>query len=183
VTSHCDQARLVLGIFFATQFLDGALTYWGVSRFGVELEFNSWLAALMTAIGPGTALVAAKGLACVLRIRSLRHHVVPGAGHRHGWCLGFAVIPWIALAIAFVHLARHLSLDGPRNLGVAALLTWSVVERGRQASAGGGRSGRAESTAAAPVRCRNASSCRRDSRVCSSLTSKVGSRFIVRSCG
>ena len=55
-----QQARLVMGIFLATQFLDGVLTYWGVSRFGVQLEFNSWLATLMTVIGPGTALVAAK---------------------------------------------------------------------------------------------------------------------------
>jgi len=97
-----QQARLVMGIFLATQFLDGVLTYWGVSRFGVQLEFNSWLATLMTAIGPGTALLAAKGLACVCGFILFATTSFRVLAIATGWCLGFAVIPWIALAIAFV---------------------------------------------------------------------------------
>lgn len=97
-----QQARLVMGIFLATQFLDGVLTYWGVSRFGVQLEFNSWLATLMTAIGPGTALLAAKGLACVCGFVLFATTSFRVLAIATGWCLGFAVIPWIALAIAFV---------------------------------------------------------------------------------
>ena len=96
-----QQARLVLGIFLATQFLDGVLTYWGVSRFGVQLEFNSWLATLMTAIGPGTALLAAKGLACVCGFVLFATTSFRVLAIATGWCLGFAVIPWIALAVAF----------------------------------------------------------------------------------
>ena len=97
-----QQARLVMGIFLATQFLDGVLTYWGVSRFGVQLEFNSWLATLMTAIGPGTALLAAKGLACACGFVLFATTSFRVLAIATGWCLGFAVIPWIALAIAFV---------------------------------------------------------------------------------
>jgi len=97
-----QQARLVMGIFLATQFLDGVLTYWGVSRFGVQLEFNSWLATLMTSIGPGTALLAAKGLACLCGFVLFATTSFRVLAIATGWCLGFAVIPWIALAIAFV---------------------------------------------------------------------------------
>lgn len=96
------QARLVMGIFLATQFLDGVLTYWGVSRFGVQLEFNSWLATLMNAIGPAPALLAAKSLACLcgaVLFATTSFRVLAVAT---GWCLGFAVVPWVALAVAFV---------------------------------------------------------------------------------
>jgi len=56
--NSAKQAPIVLAIFIVTQVLDGTLTYWGVSRFGVHIEFNSWLATLMTAIGPAPASVA-----------------------------------------------------------------------------------------------------------------------------
>lgn len=95
------QARLVLAIFIVTQVLDGALTYWGVSRFGVQIEFNSWLASLMTAVGPAPALLAAKAVACgcgfVLFVTTSFRVLAVATG----WCLGFAVVPWVALAFAF----------------------------------------------------------------------------------
>jgi hypothetical protein len=97
-----QQARLVLGIFVVTQLLDGVLTYWGVSRFGVELEFNTYLASLMTAIGPGSALIAAKGLAVFCGFVLFATTSFRVLAIATGWCLGFAVIPWLALAVAFV---------------------------------------------------------------------------------
>jgi hypothetical protein len=96
-----QQARVVLAIFVVTQLLDGVLTYWGVSRFGVQLEFNSWLATLMTAIGPGSALIAAKALACFCGFVLFATTSFRVLAIATGWCLGFAVVPWIALAIAF----------------------------------------------------------------------------------
>ncbi len=99
--SSLTQARLVLVIFLITQFLDGVLTYWGVSRFGVELEFNSWLATLMVAIGPGTALVAAKTVACFCGFVLFATTSFRVLAIATGWCLGFAVVPWLALAVAF----------------------------------------------------------------------------------
>jgi hypothetical protein len=56
----------------------------------------------MTAVGPGTALVAAKGLACVCGFVLFATTSFRVLAIATGWCLGFAVIPWIALAIAFV---------------------------------------------------------------------------------
>ncbi len=99
--NSAKQAPLVLAIFVATQVLDGALTYWGVSRFGVGVEFNSWLATLMTAIGPAPALLAAKSLACfcgVVLFATTSFRVLAVAT---GWCLGFAVVPWVVLVLAF----------------------------------------------------------------------------------
>jgi hypothetical protein len=83
--SSATQAPVVLAIFLITQVLDGMLTYWGVSRFGVSIEFNSWLATLACLCG--MVLFATTSFR-VLAIAT-------------GWCLGFAVVPWVALALAF----------------------------------------------------------------------------------
>lgn len=90
----------MLAIFILTQVLDGSMTYWGVSRFGLDIEFNAWLAALMRSVGPAPALFAAKGLACICGLvlfctTSLRVLAVAT-----GWCIGFAVVPWMVLAMA-----------------------------------------------------------------------------------
>jgi hypothetical protein len=95
------QAQLVLAIFMITQALDGALTYWGVSRFGIGVEFNSWLASLMTSVGPGPALVAAKGLACACGLVLFATTSFRVLAIATGWCLGFAVVPWVALVLTF----------------------------------------------------------------------------------
>ena len=92
------QGPVVLAIFLVTQFLDGALTYWGVMRFGIEIEMNSLLATFMHHVGPGTALVGAKVLACscglLLYINSYLRPLAAVAG----LCLGLAVVPWIVVA-------------------------------------------------------------------------------------
>jgi hypothetical protein len=95
------QARLVLAIFLATQFLDGALTFWGVTRFGVQIELNSWLATLIMSIGPAPALLAAKGLACICGFILFVTTWFRMLAIATGWCLGFAVVPWVVLAVAF----------------------------------------------------------------------------------
>jgi hypothetical protein len=96
-----NQGPVVLAIFVLAQVLDGVLTYWGVGRFGLDVEMNSWLAGFMVAIGPGPALVAAKTLACVCGVvlfmtASLRVLAVAA-----GWCIGFALVPWVLLAVVF----------------------------------------------------------------------------------
>jgi hypothetical protein len=95
------QAKVVLAVFILTQVMDGLLTYWGVSRFGVSVEFNSWLATLMVALGPAPALLAAKGLACLCGLVLFATTSFRVLAVTTGWCLGFAVIPWVALAVAF----------------------------------------------------------------------------------
>src|SRR5438045_2392923 len=90
VVRYANHAPLILALFILTQVLDGALTYWGVSQFGLGMESNAWLAALMKAIGPGAALVAAKSVAClcgVVLFSTASFRVLAAAT---GWCFGFA---------------------------------------------------------------------------------------------
>lgn len=65
--------------FIVAQVLDGALTYVGVSLYGVQIEANPVLTWYMVAIGPAAALVGAKAFAVgcgyVLHQRS-RHRVL-----------------------------------------------------------------------------------------------------------
>jgi hypothetical protein len=93
------QAPLVLAIFFATQVLDGALTYWGVTRFGVELEMNSLLAGAMQQVGPGAALFAAKSLACACGVLLYVNAYLRPLAAVAGLCLGVAVVPWFAVVV------------------------------------------------------------------------------------
>jgi hypothetical protein len=95
------QARFILGVFILTQVLDGALTYWGVTKFGIGVESNTWLVSLMEAIGPAAALFAAKTLAVAcgfILFATTSFKVLTVAT---GWCLGFAVVPWMILFTAF----------------------------------------------------------------------------------
>jgi uncharacterized membrane protein len=102
---HANQAPIVLALFILTQVLDGALTYWGVSQFGLGVESNAWLASLMHAIGAAPALIAAKVLAVAcgyVLFATTSFRVLAVAT---GWCLGFAVVPWLALFTAFGNLS------------------------------------------------------------------------------
>jgi hypothetical protein len=98
---HANQAPVVLAVFILTQMLDGALTYWGVSKFGMAVESNAYLLSLMESIGPAPALIAAKMLAVVcgfILFSTTSFRVLAVAT---GWCLGFAVVPWLVLFTAF----------------------------------------------------------------------------------
>jgi hypothetical protein len=89
------QAPLVLTIFLVTQLLDGLLTYWGVTRFGIEMELNTLLAATIHEVGPGAALLAAKGLACVCGMVLYVNLYLRPLAVVSGLCLGVAVVPWL----------------------------------------------------------------------------------------
>jgi hypothetical protein len=100
---HANQAPVVLAVFILTQLLDGALTYWGVTKFGLAVESNAYLLSLMESIGTGPALIAAKVLAvaCGFILFSTTSFRVLAVAT--GWCLGFAVVPWLVLFTAFAH--------------------------------------------------------------------------------
>jgi hypothetical protein len=101
---HANQAPIVLAVFILTQVLDGALTYWGVSQFGLGVESNTYLASLMESIGTGPALFAAKALAVtcgVVLFSTTSFRVLAVAT---GWCLGFAVVPWLILYSSLSYL-------------------------------------------------------------------------------
>jgi len=101
---HAHQAPIVLAVFILTQVLDGTLTYWGVSKFGLAVESNAYLLSLMETIGTAPALIAAKLLAvgCGFILFSTTSFRVLAVAT--GWCLGFAVVPWLVLFTAFANV-------------------------------------------------------------------------------
>lgn len=96
---HADrrQAPLVLGLFVLIQVLDGALTYWGVTRFGIDLEMNGLLSRWMHEIGPAPTLLGAKSLACLCGVILYRADYYRPLAAVAGLCLGIAVLPWAFL--------------------------------------------------------------------------------------
>jgi hypothetical protein len=96
------QEILVLTIFLVAQVLDGALTYVGVTQFGIEAEGNILLSTLIHAWGAAPALLAAKlfSSACGLMLFAVSVYRVLAAVA--GACIGFAVVPWIALLLSRV---------------------------------------------------------------------------------
>jgi hypothetical protein len=94
------QGPLVLGIFVVAQVLDGLLTYWGVSRFGIDLEMNALLASTMHEIGPGATLLVAKGLACGCGLLLYTHAYLRPLAAVSGLCLGLAVLPWLFVFVS-----------------------------------------------------------------------------------
>lgn len=95
------QGPIVLVIFLITQVLDGSLTYWGVQRFGMDVELNIYLAWFMGAVGPGAALLAAKVLACFCGLVLFYTASLKTLAVATGWCIGFALVPWVVLATVF----------------------------------------------------------------------------------
>jgi hypothetical protein len=91
---------LILTIFLVAQVLDGALTYIGIRQFGIEAEANLLLITLIQAWGAGPALVAAKlfSSACGLMLFAVAVYRLLAAVAAA--CIGFAVIPWIALLLS-----------------------------------------------------------------------------------
>lgn len=104
VRTDSRQAPLVLTIFFLVQFLDGLLTYWGVNRFGVEMELNAILATGMLSIGPGATLIAAKLVACAGGLVLYANGYYRPLAAVAGLCLGLAVIPWLVFWFYTTHL-------------------------------------------------------------------------------
>jgi hypothetical protein len=98
---HAHQAPIVLAVFVLTQVLDGTLTYWGVTKFGLAVESNAYLLSLMEAIGTAPALIAAKALAVVCGVILFSTTSFRVLAVATGWCLGFAVVPWLVLFTAF----------------------------------------------------------------------------------
>jgi Domain of unknown function (DUF5658) len=88
---------LALGAFLLTQVLDGLCTYLGVHAFGIRVEANPVIAALMTHLGHGPGLLSAKiiagGLGICLYLRQIHSMLALLAG----FYATAAIVPWTAL--------------------------------------------------------------------------------------
>ena len=84
-------------VFLLAQASDGVLTYVGVSTFGLQMEANPLITWLMTVMGEGPGLTAAKLTAgtfgMVLHLTGVHRAVALLAA----FYIVVAIIPWIAI--------------------------------------------------------------------------------------
>ena len=92
--------RLVLALFLLVQCLDGILTYVGVTVFGIGVEGNPIILALMTHLGQGLGLLSAKLVAGALGIWLHLFQIDSVVAVLAGFYLTAAVAPW-ALILFF----------------------------------------------------------------------------------
>jgi hypothetical protein len=88
---------LVVLVFLVAQCMDGVLTYVGVVSFGLGAEANPIVAGLMAAVGHGTGLLAAKGVAIALGIGLHLRQLHVAVALLAGFYVVAAVLPWVAI--------------------------------------------------------------------------------------
>jgi len=86
--------KLALAVFLVMQCLDGVLTYLGVTAFGIAIEGNPIVAALMTHLGHGLGLLSAKAAAAALGVCLHLHEIHSVVALLAGFYLTVAVAPW-----------------------------------------------------------------------------------------
>jgi len=85
--------------FLLAQLFDGVFTYVGVNRFGLGVEANPLIAALMASYGHGTALVGAKSLAGALGVCLHLREIHAAVAWLAGFYVAVAVVPWVAILL------------------------------------------------------------------------------------
>jgi uncharacterized membrane protein len=106
VGTRADSRRSIFGdvallLFLLAQALDGVLTYVGVSVYGMHVEGNPIIGWLMTSIGEGPALAAAKLTAGFFGIALHLSAVHKAVAVLAAFYLAVAVLPWIAILFYF----------------------------------------------------------------------------------
>ena len=84
-------------LFLLAQCFDGVFTYVGVISFGVGIEANPIIAALMTTFGHGPAVTAAKIVAGALGICLHVREVHGAVAVLTGFYVAVAIVPWTAI--------------------------------------------------------------------------------------
>jgi uncharacterized protein DUF5658 len=88
---------VVLVAFLLAQASDGVLTYVGVSTYGVRMEGNPLLGWMMSTMGQGAALTAAKTTAGVFGIALHLTSVHRVVALLTAFYVAAAVLPWIGI--------------------------------------------------------------------------------------
>src|SRR5687767_3680230 len=84
-------------LFLLAQCFDGVFTYVGVASFGLSIEANPIIVALMTTFGHGVALTGAKIAAAALGICLHLREVHGTVALLTGFYVAAAIVPWTAL--------------------------------------------------------------------------------------
>ena len=88
---------VVLVVFLLSQVFDGAFTYMGVKTFGTGIEANPLIAALMTHLGHGPAVMAAKIVAGSLGIGLHLRGTHAAVAVLAVFYVAVAVFPWAVI--------------------------------------------------------------------------------------
>ena len=83
--------------FLVAQCLDGVFTYVGVTTFGIGIEGNPIITALMTTLGHGTGLLGAKVVAVLLGICLHLRQIHRAVATLAAFYFMVAVAPWTAI--------------------------------------------------------------------------------------
>jgi hypothetical protein len=84
-------------LFLVAQAGDGVLTYFGVTVYGSQMEGNPLIRWLMTALGEGPALTAAKLTACAFGIALHVFAVHKTVALLTTFYFLVAVLPWVSI--------------------------------------------------------------------------------------
>lgn len=87
----------VLLVFLLAQCLDGVFTYVGVKTYGIGIEANPLIAAMMSYVGHGPALMGAKSIAGLLGIGLHLRQVHSAVAALALFYLAVAVFPWVTI--------------------------------------------------------------------------------------
>jgi hypothetical protein len=90
---------VVVVLFLLTQCFDGVLTYVGVMTFGIGVEANPILAALMLEFGAGAGLIGAKVVASALGIVLHLRQVHGAVAALTTFYIAVAIVPWTAILL------------------------------------------------------------------------------------
>ena len=89
--------NLAVVVFLLAQVSDGVLTYIGVSTYGMTVEGNPVISWLMTSLGEGPGLAAAKVTAGFFGMMLHLSAVHKAVAVLAGFYIVVAIIPWLAI--------------------------------------------------------------------------------------
>jgi uncharacterized membrane protein len=92
--------EVVLVVFLLSQCFDGVFTYVGVLTYGLAIEANPLIAALIGFFGHGTALVGAKALGAALGICLHLRQIHSAVAVLAGFYVSVAIVPWTMILFA-----------------------------------------------------------------------------------